>query len=266
MPIFKLLHNLISEVPFLLRQWGLAGFYLLILLSLCLCPEPSRAGAGTCASSKLRIALDIGHSRKEPGAISARGKSEYSFNRRFVTEFVEANRDNPHLDLFIINQKGGKISLRARTEIALKEKADLFISIHHDSVNNKYLKKWNDHGRARNHADAFRGFSVFVSRENKKFDRSLQLARLIAKGFKADGLSPTLHHAEPIKGENRELLSQSLGIYNAPFAVLRTAKMPSVLVELGVIINREEEKLLDDPDYRKRLVQNLSTALQNTCG
>jgi hypothetical protein len=50
------------------------------------------------------------------------------------------------------------------------------------------------------------------------------------------------HHAEPIKGENRELVNPELGIYRFDdLIVLKSAAMPAALLECGVIVNRSEE-------------------------
>ncbi len=218
-----------------------------------------------CKAEKLVVALDIGHSKADPGARSARGITEYGFNRRFVEELLAVHGSHPHLQFRKINPSGNKISLKARTDAAAGIGADLFLSIHHDSVNEKYLKQWQDGDTVRDHADAFRGFSLFVSRKNPAFKNSLKVARRIAAAFKDAGLGQTLHHAEPIKGEDRELIDWDLGVYNVPFSVLRRASMPSVLVELGVIINRREEAWLNQTSTRKQMADLIIRALTESC-
>lgn len=210
----------------------------------------------------LRIALDIGHSKKRFGATSARGRREYDFNRRFVLELFTMAKKRPLIDFFIINLPGTDIALRERTRIASLGKADLFLSIHHDSVNEKYLRTWQYGGKERIYSDAFRGHSLFVSSENPEFDASFAAAKMIGRHMRAIELVPTLHHAEPIKGENRKLLSKHLGVYDVPFAVLRHARSPSVLFEVGVIIHRDEEALLDKRAYRRKIQVALLAALE----
>ena len=227
--------------------------------------EQKKRSEQTCQNKKQIIALDIGHSIKRPGAISARGKPEFAFNKRFVEEFIAHNKDNKTLEFFMINQSGKNIRLSTRTKIAAQKKADLFISIHHDSLNPKYIKQWTYNGTKQTYSNKFKGHSFFISEKNIKFKQSFNLAKEIATTFQEDGLTPTLHHAEPIKGENRKLLDKNLGIYEAPFAVLKTAKMPAVLIELGVIKNKDEEKLLETPAYRKRLIVNITKALNGFC-
>ena len=65
---------------------------------------------------------------------------------------------------------------------------------------------------------------------------------------------PTLHHAEKIKGENRELIDRELGIYLFDdLVVLRTAQCPAVLFESGVIINPYDDFLVKSHEYRTKV-------------
>jgi N-acetylmuramoyl-L-alanine amidase len=80
--------------------------------------------------------------------------------------------------------------------------------------------------------------------------------------LRAAGLTPSLHHAEDIPGEARELVDESLGIYRFDkLILLRTAGIPSVLFEAGVIVDRDEERQFRDPAYRGRTARALSRAV-----
>jgi N-acetylmuramoyl-L-alanine amidase len=69
-----------------------------------------------------------------------------------------------------------------------------------------------------------------------------------------------LHHAEQ---EKRPLLDKEKGVYAFDdLVVLKVAKMPAVLLECGVIVNRTEEEKLNDPVYRKRLIGAIDRAIQ----
>ena len=74
-------------------------------------------------------------------------------------------------------------------------------------------------------------------------------------GFKASG-----YHADPIPGENRPFADERNGVhYYDNLGVGKTATMPSVLVEAGVIINRDEEARMNDPALRSRIAQAIAT-------
>lgn len=239
---------------------ALAAFASLSLIT------PPRAIAKECKAGPLRVAIDMGHSIRDPGAISASGRTEFSFNKRFVDELIALAASNTQLELIRINPTGGRIKLRERVRQAAEQNADLFVSIHHDSVNEKYVTWPKEGGPFKGPVSyAFRGFSMFVSRDNPEFDASVRFAEAVATRFKKAGFVQTLHHAEPIKGENRELLRWDLGLYNAPFAVVKAATMPSVLLELGVLVHPDDEKAMDDPAVRRRKAQAILAAMVAWC-
>jgi N-acetylmuramoyl-L-alanine amidase len=225
---------------------------------------PAEARAQPCAGGKLRVAVDIGHSKAHPGARSATGKEEHDFNTRFAQELVASSKSSPDLALFLLT--GDKLSLAERPAQAAQRGAGLFLSIHHDSVAPKYIQHWEHAGRRLAYSDAFKGYSLFVWEEAAHGPESVTAATLIGKTLRQAGFSPTLHHAEPIAGEGRKLLDREIGVYAAPFAVLRLATIPAVLLEVGVIVNREEERQLEDANVRARMQIQLLSALRAFCG
>jgi N-acetylmuramoyl-L-alanine amidase len=222
------------------------------------------AGVGTCLGSDLkpRVALDVGHSIKQPGAYSARGVGEYYFNKTIAEALLQSLKKSGLVDAFIINPRGRSISLMERTREAANKRATLFLSIHHDSVQRRYVKEWVVGGKTHLYSDNFSGFSVFVSRKNRKFAQSLKFANLLGEAMLARGFSPTLHHAEKIPGEGRNLINKDLGLYEFDdLVVLKTAAMPAVLLECGVIINRSEEASLQKPEIQQRVVDAVTEAI-----
>ena len=218
----------------------------------------------TSAGSDLkpRVALDIGHSIKQPGAYSARGVGEYYFNRTIAEAVLRSLKQSGEVEAFIINPQGKSISLAERTRQAANKRATLFLSIHHDSVQRRYVKEWKVDGKTHLYSDKFSGFSVFVSRKNRKFAQSQRLGRFLSEAMLARGFSPTLHHAEKIPGEGRNLLDKDLGLYEfEDLIVLKTAAMPAVLLECGVIINRSEETSLQKPEIQQRIADAATEAI-----
>jgi N-acetylmuramoyl-L-alanine amidase len=236
-----------------------------VALLIAICLLGNGAVARACSRDALRVGIDVGHSPAEPGATSARGRTEYEFNRRFAEELIERAKASPMLRLVLLNPSAQNVSLVQRPQEAARRDVDLLLSIHHDSANRKYMRKWEHNGRVLEYADAFRGFSLFVWGEGSHFRQSLAVATLIGKYLRSAGVAPTLHHAEPIPGENRQLLNREFGIYAAPFAVLKHATMPAALLEVGVIANRAEERELEEPSYRARLQSEVLNALVDYC-
>ena len=207
------------------------------------------------------IALDIGHTPLRGGAISARGVFEYQFNRRLVAELFAQLQAMGFIRAFVINPQGDEISLVHRSTEANQQKADLLLAIHHDSVKDKFLKNWEIDGKTQKYCDDFHGYSIFISRKNAKADESAQFADKLGRALLDAGLTPTLHH---VAQENRRLLDRTKGIYAFDdLVVLKTAKMPALLLECGVIVNRAEEEKLNNAVYRERLIEAIGRGVES---
>jgi N-acetylmuramoyl-L-alanine amidase len=209
------------------------------------------------------IAVDIGHTRNEPGATSSRGVAEFYFNRNVARLLLKELVARDFKNSFIIDDAGDDISLAHRADVAHKRKASLFISIHHDSVQPSYLSTWLYRGRKHSYCDLFSGYSLFYSRQNQASERSLAFARLLGLELKSSLFVPTRHHAEKISGEGRQLIDEEKGIYEFDdLFVLKTVKMPALLVECGLIVNRCEEVLLGTPKYQWAFVTSVGRAVE----
>ncbi|MEO5372165.1 MAG: N-acetylmuramoyl-L-alanine amidase [Magnetococcus sp. DMHC-1] len=212
----------------------------------------------------LRIAVDIGHTASSPGAISSRGRGEFLFNQELGEVIKKYLITNGYKKSFTIVNPG---SLQDRVRIARQRRADLLLSIHHDSVQQYYLHKWTHDGIIERYCDRFRGYSLLVSTKNKYYSKSLKLATLIGLNLIKNGFDPTLHHAEKISGENHELINAELGIYKYDdIVVLKTASMPAVILEAGIIIHREEEMFMRKTETMERISQAVVESINTYAG
>lgn len=209
------------------------------------------------------IAIDVGHSKLRPGAISARGKPEFEFNAE-LARVIRQTLSSRNVRNFLIGDNGTVVDLQGRTSTASIEGATFFLSVHHDSAQPQYLDTWEWQGIKRRYGDQFSGFSLFVSRKNPQGEVSLKCARMIGAALKQGGLSPSAHHAEHISGENREWADQSAGVYYFDdLVVLKTAKMPAVLIEAGVIVNRDEELNVQQSSMRTAIASAITQGLSD---
>ena len=131
---------------------------------------------------------------------------------------------------------------------------DLLISVHHDSVQPRFISVWEFEGMERKYSDRFSGFSLFVSRLNPEVERSLRCASAVGTALRRAGFTPSRYHADPVTGAPRPFADEANGVhYYDHLAVARTAPMPALLVEAGVIVNREEERRMRDPQVRTHI-------------
>jgi len=211
--------------------------------------------------SGLHVALDVGHNKSSLGAMSARGVGEFYFNQATARKIAEVLK-SAGAKVTIINEEGDITSLWDRPRKALDAGAHAFISIHHDSVNDKYLSTWVHDGKTRDYSDKFRGYSVFASKKNWHKNDSRTLAKTIGVAMKEAGFTPTPHHNEPIQGENRPYIHEATGVYEfTDLIVTKAGRIPSALLECGVIIHRDEELEVQKPEYQERIGRAVAHAL-----
>ena len=211
------------------------------------------------------VAVDIGHDRATPGAISARGVPEWSFNAA-LAQAVTGALQRQGLAALLLNPSGDPIELRQRPDQAAAAGATLLLSIHHDSVQDHYLTPWQWQGQDLAYSDLFSGYGLFVSAKNPAFAQSQALAEAVGDQLLGLGLVPSLHHAEPISGENRPLLDPRRGIYRYDdLVVLKYAAMPALLIEAGIIVNRHDELVLADEAFRRRFAEAIARGVAAFC-
>jgi len=160
----------------------------------------------------------------------------------------------------LIGADGKMEHLSARTAAAAR--ADFFLSLHHDSTQLQFIEIWDYEGVERLFSDRFAGFSLFVSRDNVDPEASLRCASAIGAALRARGFTPSLYHADPIPGEAKPFADKKNGVhYYDNLVVLKTARTPAVLLEAGVIVNRDEELRMLRPETHRRMALAVAEAL-----
>jgi len=216
------------------------------LLALLCLGQWSLAGAS-------EVALDVGHGLHDTGAISARGKPEFAFNQLLASRLAQALAEH-QLRVREVNFDGSIRKLAERT--AQARGSDLFISIHHDSIDAQYLQAWLWQGQTQTYTDVKKGFGLFISARNPEPDRSLTCAVLMGLLLRRAGFEPSTWH-----GQSHLAADAPNGVwYYDNLVVLHTASMPAVLFEAGVIKHRDEELALLDPQRQARMADALATA------
>jgi N-acetylmuramoyl-L-alanine amidase len=230
--------------------------------------QDQQATEAACVPESFRIALDVGHTPQAPGATSARGIKEHVFNQQLAKQMENKLIHGGFTNTTLVTARGaGRDQLRTRIERANALGIHLLLSIHHDDVQEIHYSKWKYRGSLRNYSDEFSGYSLFVSQDNQHFDESLTFAKLLGRELSAQGLRFSAHHAEPIAGENREIIDPTAGVYrHDDLFVLKFSAAPAVLLEAGLIVNRNEELALSAPERREQISDAVLAALKEFCG
>ncbi len=235
-------------------------------------PTPAVAPApapATCASrADFRVVLDVGHTPESPGARSARGIDEFVFNLRLGKLIDQALRDAGFAKAVLMVTDGpGVRSMYVRMARANSLDANLLLSIHHDSVPDSFLEKWEYQGKHETFSDRFKGHSLYVSDDTADLKDSLMFASMLGQQLKSRGLQYTPHYTEKFMGHNRhELLDADAGVYRYDtLFVLKKAQMPAALLEAGSIANRDEELQMETPERQNLISASVVAAIDSFC-
>jgi N-acetylmuramoyl-L-alanine amidase len=200
------------------------------------------------------IAVDVGHGTIDGGATSARGRPEFAFNREFADVLAEVMRGRGQ-DVREINFAGDIGSLAARPKQAAG--SDFFVSIHHDSIGESWLKPWVWEGKEQTYTDVKRGYGIFVSARNPDLETSLRCASTMGSLLRRAGFAPSTWH-----GRTHSAADAENGVwYYDNLVVLYRTTIPAVLFEAGVIKDRDEELELADPERQARMADALATGI-----
>jgi N-acetylmuramoyl-L-alanine amidase len=207
-----------------------------------------------------RVVIDAGHGGHDPGAKSG-NLSESQIVLDVALRLEKLLLAEPGIEVIMTRRTDKFIHLEERTAIANREGADLFLSIHANASRNRmangvetYVLNFASNPEAE--AVAARENSASASRMNSLPD----IVRAIALNNKLDesrDFASMIQRAmvERLRPVNKPL--RDLGVKQAPFVVLIGAEMPSVLVEISFLSNRQEGRLLGTPAYRQRIAEAL---------
>tara|TARA_R110002110_G_scaffold255682_2_gene471459 strand:- start:7492 stop:8664 length:1173 start_codon:yes stop_codon:yes gene_type:complete len=207
-----------------------------------------------------RIVIDPGHGGKDPGAISVGNRYEKDIVLAFGRRLRDALKQTGRYEVVLTRNADSFIRLRERVQIARDHNADLFLSIHADASSNR----------------SARGASIYTLSE-KASDK--EAAALAAKENKADLIGgidlneednevasilidlarrETMDYSKRFANRLADRMSSATAMVNrshrfAGFAVLTAPDIPSVLIELGHLSNRTDEKNLLSPNHHRKV-------------
>jgi N-acetylmuramoyl-L-alanine amidase len=230
--------------------------------------KASPAAADTCPRSTFRAVVDVGHTVDVPGAMSARGIPEYAFNLQLGKDIKQALLDAGFAQtVLLITATAPWAGLFERAARANSMHANLFISIHHDSVPDNLLKTWEYDGQENHFNDNYPGYAIFISNENANRAASLSFGALLGQELESRGLHYTPHYTSALMGHRRRILVDAdAGVYRYDqLIVLRETKMPAVLLEAGSIVNRQEELELGTQERRSLTSTAVAAAVTAFC-
>lgn len=224
---------------------------------------------GSKAEGPFVIAVDAGHGGIDNGARGGVTKTEEKHvTLAFARSLAEALNKLPGTRAILTREKDEFLSLSQRVQLARNEGANLLISIHADTLRQKDIRgatvytisdKASDSLAAslaerENLSDQIAGIS-FVDEPAEVADILLDLTRRETQAF-------SINLAQSIVGTfKNEVLLINNPHRHAGFRVLTAPDVPSILLELGFMSNKDDEKLLVDPVWQKKVAGLVAKAV-----
>lgn len=217
------------------------------------------------------IVIDPGHGGKDPGAIgySAKEKSINLAVALFLGEMIE--KAHPDTRVVYTRKTDRFIELDERANIANRNKADLFVSIHTNSVKRGSSVRGTETftlGLARSDENlevAMRENSAILLEDDylqkyEGFDPTSTESYIIFEFMQNKHMEQSIGFASSIQKEFVKTKRANRGVKQGGLLVLRKTSMPAVLVELGFISNREEERYMASSSGQRALARALYNA------
>ena len=219
-------------------------------------------------AAEYRVVLDAGHGGRDGGATGRLGTREKEVTLTFARHVRDALAGAPGVEVLMTREGDTAVRLDDRVSFGRDERADLFVSIHADSIRHRGVRGASVYtladeasddvaislaeGQAR--SDILAGFAAPVESEPVA-DILLDLMRreteAFSHAFAEKAVRSLDKHTRMIRNPHR----------SADFRVLRAPDVPSVLIELGYLSNRRDEKLLRDEAWLRSTAQVLADAI-----
>ena len=216
------------------------------------------------------VFIDPGHGGKDPGAIGQSGSLEKNITLKTSILLAKELRKKKKIIPILSRNKDFYLSLRKRTLLAKKNKADIFVSIHADSSKNKNANGISVFSLSDKASD--KEAQLLAKRENEvdffltndeKIKDPLIYGTLI-KMFQREAMNDSAFLAKNILSNlEKTKLAVNRGHRFAGFTVLKSYDIPSVLIEIGFLSNKQEEKKLLNPKYLNEISIALADAIEN---
>lgn len=214
------------------------------------------------------IVIDPGHGGADPGTLGAQGTLEKSITLLFSRELKRQIEATGRYSVFLTRSGDTFQRLRDRVEFARRSKADLFISVHADSLQDSSVRGASVYTLSDQASDAEAG--ALAAKENKAdviagvdlTNENPVVASILIDLAQREtmNLSATFaRHLVEEMAEPARILRKTHRF--AGFAVLKAPDVPSVLLELGYLSNPDEERLLLQHAYRQRLADAVTRAI-----
>jgi N-acetylmuramoyl-L-alanine amidase len=213
-----------------------------------------------------RIVIDPGHGGFDTGTVGPSGLEEKELVLDVAFRLKRLVEEKLNGEVILTRTDDNFVPLEERTALANESQADLFISIHANSSQNR---------RVSGVETFFLNFAPsadveeIAARENASSQKTIfelqDLVQKIALKEKVDEskeFAQTIQKSMATQMQKARAITKDRGVKQAPFIVLIGANMPSILSEISFVSNPADEKLLKSPNYRQKIAEALCHGIE----
>jgi len=209
------------------------------------------------------VAIDAGHGGEDPGASGHRQTREKNVVLSIARRLQALLKKAPGLRPELTRRGDYFISLRGRTRMARKKKADLFVSIHADSFPQSSAHGSSVYALSRRGATSETG-RWLANRENtadlaggvRLNNKDSVVAKVLLDMSMTRTITDSVEFGKQVlKNLGRVVPLHSHKVEQAGFIVLKSPDIPSILIETAFISNRSEERKLRSPQYQNKIAR-----------
>jgi len=214
------------------------------------------------------VVIDPGHGGVDPGTIGATGTYEKHIALSMSRAIREALKKFGIYRVKLTRDRDIFIPLRERIEIGREAGADLFISVHADSIRKPNIRGASVYTLSERASD--KEAAALAEKENKAdliagIDLSgndEMINSILIDMAQRKTLDKSSHFATILVGELKQRTKLLRNTHRfAGFAVLKAPDVPSVLLEVGFLSNVHDERALKTPAYRKKIAMGVAKAV-----
>lgn len=233
-------------------------FILSLLVFLCSFNAPAQTDSAKSKNFQVKtVVIDAGHGGHDPGCLGSSSQEKHVCLSVALKLGKLINAYFPDVKVIYTRDKDVFVKLYERAKIANKNKADLFISIHANSAQNKSAKGTETYVMGTKYTDrnlelTKRENSVILLEDDYEknydgYDPSSPMSNILMSLYQAEFLQSSINFASKVEHQfSVRNGRKSRGVRQRVLLVMYKTTMPSVLIELGFLTNLDNEKLLKD--------------------